>query len=223
MTKSIILHKLRSPVFKYGEDIVRNTNKLVYGIGAKGMEYPAWEDNKKLKEYSLWIDMCARCSVDYPKKCPTYLGVTCSDNFKYYPFFYEWCQEQVGFRNKDEKGKSWTMDKDILIKGNKFYSEDTCVFVPQKINKLLNKRKILRGEYPIGVCLDKVGSKFSAFCNDGNGNQKLIGRFPTPKDAFQAYKRAKEVVIRQIAEEYKLQIDPRAYQALLNYTVEITD
>ena len=37
------------------------------------------------------------------------------------------------------------------------------------------------------------------------------------------YKQAKESFIKEQAEKYKSQIDPRAYEALMNYQVEITD
>lgn len=55
------------------------------------------------------------------------------------------------------------------------------------------------------------------------GATKYLGTFKTPEQAFQAYKHAKENHIKLLAEKYRGQIDPRAYEALLNYKVEITD
>ncbi len=50
-----------------------------------------------------------------------------------------------------------------------------------------------------------------------------LGKFSTPETAFQAYKIAKEQAIKDMANKWKDQIDPRAYDALMNYQVEITD
>lgn len=211
---------------------MRNTNKLVRGIGVKGMDYPVWSNGKEAKEYTLWKHMLYRCTENCWGKHPTYTNTVCSENFKNYTFFYEWIHKQVGFGNKDEKGRCWNLDKDLLVKGNKVYSEDTCVFVPQRINLLLTKRDASRGECPIGV--RKRNSKFLAECGAGkNGRrgldgkwvrgQKHIGCFDTQEEAFRAYKKFKEALIKEVANEYKDKLDPRAYQALLNYTVEITD
>ena len=41
--------------------------------------------------------------------------------------------------------------------------------------------------------------------------------------AFNAYKTAKEAFVKEQASEFKSQIDERAYEALMNYTVEIDD
>ena len=43
------------------------------------------------------------------------------------------------------------------------------------------------------------------------------------EEAFLAYKQAKELHIKEVANKWKDQIDPRVYEALMNYTVEITD
>ena len=46
----------------------------------------------------------------------------------------------------DGNGNSFQLDKDSLIKGNKVYSESTCVFIPQEVNSLLVKSTASRGE-----------------------------------------------------------------------------
>ena len=130
---------------------MRNSNKLVRGIGIKGDKYPSWNGVEMLKEYSLWTDMLLRCTNKVLLKRPTYEGTACSESFKSYTFFYEWCNQQKGFNEKDKNGRKWNLDKDLLVKGNKLYSEDTCVFVPHRINSLLIKRDACRGEWPVGV------------------------------------------------------------------------
>lgn len=191
--------------------------------GVNDRKYPSWDGKKILKEYDLWRSLIARCSQKTWDKHPTYKGTHFSDNFSNYSFFYEWCQTQAGFCNKDEKGRCWNLDKDLLGKGNKVYSEDTCVFVPQRINLLLTKRGASRGDWPVGVSWDKSAKKFQANCKNGGGKQQYLGLFSTPQEAFQAYKEHKEAYIKSLAEKYKHQLDPRAYEALINYTVEVTD
>ena len=201
---------------------LRKSNSLVKGFGTKGVDYPSKTGKIILKEYSLWRSMLERCTEKCWSISPAYIGTTCSENFKSYSFFYEWCQQQVGFLSKDDKGNCWQLDKDLLVKGNKIYSEDACVFVPSRINKLLTKCDNARGKYPLGVYLCKQTNKFVASCRN-NSNSICLGFFFTPDEAFQAYKTYKEALIKQIANEYRSQLDPRAYDALLNYTVEITD
>lgn len=202
---------------------MRKSNKLVQGIGIKGTDYPSKIEGVILKEYSLWQQMLHRCTKAKQAKFPTYIGTSCSDNFKSYSYFYEWCQEQVGFGNKEENGCSWHLDKDILIKGNKLYSEDTCVFVPPRVNSLLVKCDASRGDCPVGVSFNNQCGNYKSVCNVGKGESVFLGRHSTPQEAFQAYKAFKEDYIKEVAVEYKHQIDERVYKALMNYTVEITD
>lgn len=199
------------------------SNKLVYGTGVKGKLYRATENGKNSRVYSLWASMLKRCTQKYRSKHPTYIGVTCSENFKSYSFFYEWCQEQTGFNSIDGHGKSWCLDKDILVRGNKLYSEDVCVFVPQRINNLLVKRDACRGELQVGVHRLAKGRGYIAKCNIGTGTQKYLGYFKTPQEAFQAYKTFKEALIKEVANEYKEQLDYRVYEALMNYEVNEND
>ena len=191
----------------------------VYGIGVLGTKYPSRVNGVLTKECALWYSMLQRCySESYKKKQPTYEGCEVSDNFKSFEYFYEWCQKQVGFRNS-----GWHLDKDLLLKGNKVYSEDICVFVPKDINLLLTKCTASRGEYLIGVSWCKRDMAFRATVSRNKGKQEHLGLFNTELEAFKAYKQAKESFIKEQANKYKSQIVDRAYNALMNYTVEIDD
>ena len=104
----------------------------VYGVGISGAKYPISEGGVITKEYTLWCGMLKRCYSDtYQKKYPTYIGCEVSDKFKSYEYFYEWCHKQIGFGVK-----CWQLDKDLLVKGNKVYSENICVFIPKEIPNL---------------------------------------------------------------------------------------
>ena len=189
------------------------------GVGILGAKYPSRVNGVHTKEYKLWTGMLERCySTTLRNKYPTYKDCEASENFKSFEYFYEWCNNQIGFGNE-----GWQLDKDLLIKGNKIYSENTCVFLPNEINILLTKRTALRGEYLIGVSWSKTNKAFVAQINKNKGKQEYLGSFATELEAFNAYKTAKESFVKEQADNWKSQIDIRAYNALMNYTVEITD
>ena len=191
----------------------------VFGAGILGTKYPPSVNGRTTKEYKLWCHMLERCCSDtYQKKKPTYEGCEVSDKFKSYEYFYEWCNKQIGFDNQ-----GWHLDKDLLVKGNKVYNENTCVFIPSEINSLLVKRKASRGEHLIGVYWSKTANAFVAQVNKNKGKSEHLGLFHTELEAYNAYKQAKESFVKEQANKFKSQIDPRAYNALMSYTVEITD
>ena len=191
----------------------------IYGIGVVGTKYPITVNGVKTREYDLWNGMLRRCYSDsFKKRCPTYEDCECSENFKYYEYFYEWCNKQIGFGND-----GWQLDKDLLVKGNKVYSENTCVFIPQEINLLLVKRDNNRGEHLIGVCWHKKDNAFVAMVSKTKGKREYLGFFKTELEAFNTYKKAKESFIKEQSNKWKSQIDERAYLALINYEVHIDD
>lgn len=191
----------------------------VCGVGILGAKYPSRVNGVLTKEYDLWCSMLKRCySNAYKKKHPTYIDCEVSDNFKSYEYFYEWCQKQIGFGVE-----GFELDKDLLLKGNKVYSEDSCVFIHAEINSLLIKCTASRGKHLIGVYWNKTHKTFVAQVNKSKGKREHLGYFKTELGAYNAYKQAKESFIKEQASNWKDQIDPRAYEALMNYTVEITD
>ena len=194
--------------------------KLVWGVGFNDKTRPSRVDGKKVKEYDLWQSMLNRCfSEKYQTRQPTYKGCNVSDNFLNYSFFYDWCQEQIGFGKVDDKGRYWQLDKDLLFVGNKTYSETACVFVPQEINSFFIDSGNARGEYPLGVSFNKVIGKFMAYCKV-NGKIQYLGLFNTPQEAFAAYKPFKEALCKQLALKWKTGIDERLFNAMMNWSVK---
>lgn len=192
--------------------------KLVYGVGVNDRSKPSSLKSEMKKEYKLWLQMLRRCySKLYQDRFPAYVGCTVSENFKSYSYFYEWCQEQIGFNRE-----AWELDKDLLRKGNKIYSEDNCLFIPREINILLLKRSSLRGEHLIGASFDKKSNCFASFISI-RGKIVHLGRYDSEIDAHNAYKKAKEYHIKSIADYHRFELDPRAYQAMIDYSVDIQD
>ena len=172
------------------------------------------------KEYRLWNNMINRCYNEVTRHTySTYEDCFVADEWRYLSKFKEWCNKQIGFDND-----GWNLDKDLLSKECKIYSEHTCVFVPPEINGFLLNGNSYRGDLPVGVILDKGAKKprYRARLSK-YGKYHCYGSYSNPTDAFYAYKQAKEVFIKQVAEKWKDKIDPRVYEALMNYQVEITD
>ena len=190
----------------------------VVGVGYFGQgEYTTSWDKERMrnyKNYDLWKSMLLRCyDKKQAEKFPAYVGVTVCEHWHNFQNFAKW------FENNYIEG--FVLDKDILFKGNKLYSPETCCFVPVEINALLIKADSKRGDYPIGVVKVKSGKYVARIGIEGSMLNK--GTFNTPEEAFQAYKVAKEERISELADKWKEQITPQTYQALCNYQVEITD
>jgi hypothetical protein len=153
------------------------------------------------------------------KRLPTYKDCSVCDEWLNFQNFAAWYDKNY----YEVTGERMDLDKDILVKGNKIYSPDTCAFVPHSINGLFVKNNARRGNLPIGVSYEKKNSKFKAKCNNGKKKAIGIGHFNTSKEAFLAYKEFKENLIKRIAFEYKEKIPSVIFNALLNYEVEETD
>ena len=186
-------------------------NKGVVGVG----NYSSANE----REYYLWTSMLERsCCSKFKSKHSTYADVAVCEDWLDFQNFAAWCNTQKLFNAKDDKGKSYHLDKDILVKGCKVYSPETCRFIPQRLNKLLSTRNKLRGEYPLGVCYNKRAKLFVAAINV-DAKAKHLGYFKDEQSAFQAYKTAKEAYIKEVAEDYFNLIDEDVYEALLRYVV----
>lgn len=190
---------------------------LVFGKGINNREIQVGHGNTRIFEYTTWCNMLKRCYSEVNLKIDTsYEDKYVCEDWLNFPTFYKWCQEV------EHKEKGWHLDKDLLVKGNKVYGPETCVFIPPRINGLILKCDSHRGDLPVGVHFDKSRLKYKVTCQN-EFDKQYQKRFHNLEEAFLCYKTEKERVIKVIADQYKDRIDPRAYQALINYTVEITD
>ena len=194
-------------------------SKLVYGVGFNDRSRPTWVDGKIVKEYDLWHSMIQRCySEKFQNNHTAYKGCSVSNNFLNYSFFYDWCQEQVGFKSIDKKGRHYQLDKDILSDKDKTYSETTCVFLPAEINSFFADCGNNKWDYRVGVYFDKHRNKFATVCRVDGG--KKVGFFNTAQEAFLKYKSVKEALCKELALKWKDEIDHRVFESMMNWEVK---
>ena len=191
---------------------------MVYGVGVNDSPTPV-QKNKKVNGktvcvwrctvYNRWIMMLQRCySESYQRRKPTYKGCTVCDEWLYFSNFKSWMEQQ------DWEGKE--LDKDILFKGNKVYSPDTCIFVHGTVNIFIKDNKNNRGMYPIGVTWNKSRGVFVSRVNNPiTGIPEYLGSFNNPVDAHNLWKaRKRELVLLLVGEGYIT--DTRIVESLLD-------
>lgn len=206
--------------FMIGE--VKNPyDKTIFGVGFLGEGiYKAKENSEDTPQYMTWVGMLQRCYDEkIHKKHPTYKECSVCEEWHNFQTFSKWYDENY----YEIDGERMNLDKDILIKGNKFYSHDTCVFVPQRINLLFVKNDAIRSKLPIGVHFEKQTNRYKAQCKVGKGKMKNLGRYNSPEEAFYIYKTFKEKFIKEVANEYESKIPEILYKAMLKYEVGIND
>lgn len=196
---------------------VRKRTKLVWGVGKNDYEGNIKYNKVHIPSYHTWEQMLKRCYDEkFKEKNQTYKDCCVCDAWLSFANFKVWFDENYV--------QGYALDKDILIKGNKIYSPQTCSFVPIEINSLLTNSQKNRGDCPIGVHFRKDSQKYFAYVSN-HGKRENIGFFDNVIDAFNAYKTRKEEIIKEMAQEYfdNGMITEKVYQALMNYEVEITD
>jgi len=198
----------------------------VVGVGITGNKYLTHINRKPVKEYVSWVHMLKRCYDErYRNKNRTYNECCVCEKWLLFENFYEWLHSQENF-DKWLNGVQWNVDKDIIIKGNKTYSPETCCLVSNEVNSLFTKGNARRGNLPIGVSKVKNRNGYCASChNPFTNKQEYLGYYRTINEAFTVYKRCKEDIIKQVAQtEYSNgNITKECYDAMMKYEVEITD
>lgn len=184
-------------------------NKLLFGVGVNDANYSIRKgprgNNIVCRFYVRWADMIKRCySTKHQAKRPTYIGCTVCHEWLTFSKFKTWMEKQ------DWEGKE--LDKDILVKGNKVYSPETCAFISKDLNKFTSERCASRGNHPLGVWFHAQNKNYVAECrNPFTKKRGHIGCFDCPHEAHQAWRKRKHELACQLAD---LQSDQRVAKAL---------
>ena len=194
------------------------TKKLILGVGTNDADYVTQkyeitEVNGLRKQkrvwicpyYQAWTSMLSRCySSKLQESYPTYKGCTVSVNWLTFSNFKVWMAAQ------DWEDRQ--LDKDLLVKGNKAYSPETCVFISGVVNGFTTDSKSSRGEWLIGVDWYKPAGKFRSKCsNPFTKKLEHLGYFTCQQQAHQAWLKRKLELAHELA---AIQEDPRVAKAL---------
>lgn len=129
-----ILHGLQRGNVKRG-DVKDILSPTVEGVGFLGTT----REVSKLPAYHCWKHMIVRCySKNYHSTRETYSDCSVADSWKNFTVFEKWYNEN--------HIDGYHLDKDLLVQGNRVYSEETCCFIPSWVNSLIvEKSKIVEG------------------------------------------------------------------------------
>ena len=154
--------------------------------------------------YYAWAGMLKRAYCErYQEKNPTYSGVTVCKEWHSFSAFRAWWL--------DNYKEGFSLDKDLLVPGNREYGPDSCIYVPQWLNAFTTDSGALRGELPIGVCLNKLAGKYQSNCsNPITGKNHNLGYFTTPEEAHEAWLDFKLSIADRLKKEMD-RIDNRIY------------
>lgn len=218
------------------QDVVQSANIRAGGISyynritVQGVGYLGYgrfvHGNRKLKDGQMvipnhlhrhWRHLISRTHGDKPDR---YEDATMDSEWYNLQNFLEWAVNQIGNSNKEDNGRYWCIDKDILVEGNKRYSENTCIFVPNDINVFFAKQEIGNTGY-LGVNYIKPATKgakegYIARCHN-NGERQYLGYYDTPLQAYLAYREAKIAVAKELASKWEGEVDGRVIEALLKF------
>lgn len=184
-------------------------HKTVYGVGFLGVgKFNAKEQGMTTKEYCIWSNIIRRCYDEKTQqKHPTYKDVTVCEEWHNFQNFAQWYEENYR--------EGFHLDKDIFCRECKIYSPETCCFVPQEINNVINRfdRDII-SNLPLGI--GKRGRNYHIQISRSGKSYGEYG-ITTIDEAIKRYEYLKENEIKRLANLWKAYLDSRVYETLINF------
>lgn len=190
-TKEIVNGAIKSPLLK-----------SVYEVGYIGIgPYTTSTNNIKNKTYDIWCKIIKRCyyKLDVNYKSYGLKGVTVDEKWHCFQNFAEWFE-----KNKKDDHE---LDKDI--KGGAIYSEENCIFVHKKINKLIQTSKIMK--------IKKISNN-NFQTSEIKNNYTQATYYKTLEEAKKATKKSFIKKIKKVIREEKINIDSKTLKLIFKIT-----
>lgn len=151
----------------------------------------------KLPAYHCWTHMITRCySANYHSTRETYSDCSVEDSWKNFTVFEKWYDKNYV--------EGYHLDKDLLVQGNRIYSEDTCCFIPPALNSLIvEKAKEVDG------CEAGVTKRKKKDTDQYNGLYNVqyagvyLNRTRSLEEANSLYKEFKKLHFTLLADKYE--------------------
>lgn len=177
----------------------------VFGVGINDADYVTqpWNGGQRTicPFMRCWRNLLLRCYTD---RDPTYADCSVCDEWLTFSKFKAWMEVQ----DWEEK----ELDKDLLFKGNRVYSPDTCLFVTHEVNCFILENTGVKTELPLGVHYNKVNRLYVAQMNSGSTIGRYIGSSRSVEEAAQMWLAAKKKRAEYLADK---ETCPRTAEALL--------
>ena len=171
--------------------------------------------NIKTQAYMTYANVVKRAKTggEYQAKNPAYIGT--SNGFEDFQAFADWATQQIGYGVP-----GFELDKDLLVPGNKVYSQETCCFLPKEINTaLIRDHSSKTSGFPVGIYRHNKNGLVAKTSIRG----KLVHLASTPTSTetdiahlVQIYEEAKQLYLHTLAVEHQQNLDPRAFEALMS-------
>lgn len=166
--------------------------KTVCRVGFIGEGIYSNKSHKKV--YTVWHSMLDRAySKAYHEKQPTYKDASVCNEWHNFQVFAKWMEENYI--------SGYHLDKDLVIKGNKVYSPETCIFLPREINNFISSTKATNTSGCIGVTWYPLTNRWlvQIYINKVHKN---LGYFLDKKEAEEVYTQARAVEAKKLQTKY---------------------
>lgn len=156
------------------------------------------------REYTIWNGMRCRCNKGYAKL---------SEDFENFWDWLDWAKQQKGFMCEDENGKIYQMETDLFSTGEKVYSKETVVFVPNAINQMCKPTK--KGDLPKGVQqFEERWKEYRAYGVEF-GKQVHLGYYMTLEEAVVVAKEQRVFYVDKLKTIYGDTVESKVFEVLL--------
>lgn len=186
----------------------------LYGVGFSGVGTYAMTisgKGKPTRAYKAWSGIIERCYSDKLRQSrPCYSDVTVDNQWHNFQNFAKWFYSQKGAE------LNWEIDKDLLVTGNKHYSPDTCILLPARLNTAIIH--VGSDKHVSGCFYHEDADLYSTVASTPTGSRTKY--FTTKEECMNYYFKSKSEQLSFLANEWKEDIDPRAFDSFIRLSKE---